>query len=222
LRSLQLSFAKKNEINKEQFLLVWLLSQFILIFMPVSVQGRFLEGYWLTLVIIGSYSLALFLQKRRWIIKNKIYAAGLFIAVFGLSFVLLIILDLKNILLQGNLIYIKKDAVLAMQELKNVAGRDDLILADIYNSSVIPGFAVRRVFVGHGVETINYDRKYKILQRFMASGDEGERELILKNNKITLLFYDESWKKDWAWNPDDEKFLQKIYDQGGYKIYGIK
>lgn len=221
-RSLQLSFGKKIEIHKENFLLVWLLSQFVLVFMPVSVQGRFLEGYWLVLVIAGSYSLTLFLKKKDWIIKSKIYAAGLFIAVFSLSFILLIVLDLKNILLRGNLIYIKKDAVAAMRGLKNIAGRDDLVLADIYNSSVIPGIAVRRVFVGHGVETIDYDRKYKILKQFMASGDEKERELILRNNKIAYLFYDGSWKKDWAWNPDDEKFLQKIYERGNYKIYTVK
>ncbi len=219
--SLQLSFNQKLEIKKEKFLLVWLLSQFVLVFMPVSVQGRFLEGYWLVLVMVASYSFTLFLRKRDWIIKSKIYAAGLFIVVFGLSFVLLIILDLNYILLRGNLIYIKKDAVTAMQKIKNIASRDDLIIADVYNASVIPGIAVRRVFVGHGVETIDYDRKYKILKQFMASSDARERELILKDNKIAYLFYDELWKNDWAWNPDDEKILQKIYEHGGYKIYKV-
>lgn len=222
LRSLWFAAKGKAEIKKEKFLLVWFLSQIALIFMPVSVQGRFFEGYWLLLVILASYSLTIFLQKRAWITKDKIYAAVSFVAIFGMSFLLLLVLDLKNVFLRGNLVYIKKDAVSAMKELRNIAGKDDLILADIYNASMLPGISLRRVFVGHGVETIDYDRKYKILQEFMAASGAEKRKEILRSNKINYLFYDEGWKKDWAWNPDDEKFLQEIYDEGGYKIYKVK
>lgn len=220
--SLWLSFRSKLMINKEWFLLVWIVTQPPLLFLPVAVQGRFLEGYWLVLAIVGSYFLGNFLRRRKWIIENRAIAGFLFISIFCLSYILLMILDLQKTYLGSNLIYVKKDMIAAMKELKNISGKDDLILADIYNASVLPAIALRHVFVGHGVETINYDKKYKILKKFMASTDEKERELVVKNNEITYLFYDELWTKDWAWSPDDEKFLQKIYDKSGYKIYKVK
>lgn len=220
--SLWLSFEKKLEIKKEGFLLVWLIGQIILVFLPVSVQGRFFEGYSLALIILASYSLARFLEKRKWLVSGKLYAGIAFFMCFGLSYFFLIFLDLRNIFLQGNLVYVPRDSFLAMAELKKDSGKDDLVLADIYNASMIPGVSLRRVFVGHGTETIDYDRKYEILKKFMASVDPLERKAILINNKINYLFYDGNWEKEWKFNPDDDQFLEKIYERGEYKIYKVK
>lgn len=221
LRALYMSYQGKINIRREKFLLVWLFAQAAMFFLPVSVQGRFLEGYWLALVIMASYALADFIKKHN-ILKERLFAAGIFIASFCLSWALIIVLDLQRIYWKSNLIYIKKNAVEAMKELKKIAAKDDLILSDIYNSSILPAISVRRVFVGHGVETIDYGRKYKTLQEFMAQRDAEKRKAILKNNKIDYLFYDAQWKKNWAWNPDEEKILQKVYERGEYKIYRVK
>lgn len=221
LRALYMAYKGKINIRREKFLLVWLFAQAAMFFLPVSVQGRFLEGYWLALVITASYALADFVKKHN-ILKERLSAAGIFIASFCLTWALIIVLDLQRIYWQSNLIYIKKSAVEAMKELKNIAAKDDLILSDIYNSSILPAIALRRVFVGHGVETIEYGKKFRTLQEFMTTTDAKRRKEILRYNKINYFFYDEGWKNNWAWNPDDEKFLQKIYDEGGYKIYKIR
>ncbi|MBU1179530.1 hypothetical protein KJ885_01155 [Patescibacteria group bacterium] len=221
LYSLWQNYKQRLKIKDEAFLLIWLIGHFSLLFLPVSVQGRFLEGYWLVLVILGSYTLSGWLKKRQWIIKDKLYSVLLFIVCFGLSYVLVIFLDLRNVYFQGNLVYIKKDSVVAMKELKKIAGKDDLVLADIYNSSLIPGIALRRVFAGHAVETINFKEKYEILKRFMISTDPEEREAILQNNKIKYFFYDNSYKEYWAWKPDEEKYLKKVYELNDFRIYKV-
>jgi len=219
--ALILSFKRKLKIKNEKFLLCWVLGQIVLVFLPISVQGRFFEGYSLALIILASYPLAGYLEKRSWMTKGKVYAAAIFLVFFGLSYIFLIFLDLRNTYWRGNLVYIQRDAIEAMEELKNLVGKDDLILSDIYNATIIPGISVRRVFVGHGVETIDYERKYKILKRFMASTDVFERKTILESNRIDYLFYDAGWKDYWTWNPDESDFLQKVYEKGNYKIYKV-
>jgi len=219
--SLWLVYKNKIKIKNIYFLLIWFFGQIMLIFLPVSVQRRFLEGYSFVLIILASYSLTLFLEKKKWIIKGKVFAATAFIICFGLSYILVLALDLNNVILQGNVVYLKKEEVKAIKELKNIMSKDDLIISDIYNSGIIPGIAVRRVFVGHGIETIDFVNKYFILERFMLSLDDAEKKLILKNNGIKYLFYDSIWEKDWAWNPDEASFLEKIYENSSYKIYKI-
>lgn len=222
LYSIWQNYKKRIKIKNEKFLLIWLIGQFVLFFLPVSVQGRFLEGYWLSLVVLASYSLANWIKKRQWITKGKIFSASLFIICFCLSYVLVIFLDFRNIYYKSNLIYIKKDSVEAMKELKGLAKKDDLVLADICNASMIPGISLRRVFVGHAVETINFDYKYGELKKFMKSSDIGERQAILKNNKIDWFFYDATWASDWAWEPNEQDFLEKVYERGDYRIYKVR
>jgi len=220
--SLWLSFKKKIEIKNEKLLLCWLLSGAVLIFLPISVQGRFLEGYQIVLIILASYSLSLYLQKHRRLISGKIFTGILFIIFFCLSFVFVIYLDIHNIFLKGNLVYIKKETAIALKELKSRVSADELILADIYNANMIPGIAARRVFVGHGVETIDYKRKYDTLIEYMVSPSGDARQEILKQNSIDYVLYDSQWKDEWKWDPGEDDGLKKIYEKGGYKLYKVK
>jgi hypothetical protein len=220
--ALYLSYRKKIEIKNEKFLLVWMLGQITMFFFPVSVQRRFFEGYAICFSILASYGLAHYLRKKPHIAGSKIYAGFAFTIVFCGSFFLVIVLDMMNVVQRGNVTYVKKDAIAAMQELSKIAVRDDLTLADVYNASMIPGVSLRRVFVGHGTETINFDYKYGALQRFMKSTDAIERQEILRNNDIKFVFYDAGWSKDWAWNPEGEKYLERVYEKGNYAIYKVK
>ena len=130
-------------------------------------------------------------------------------------------LDMKNIYKQGNLVYIRKETIPVLKELKNITGADDLILADIYNANMIPGFAIRRVFVGHGVETIDYQRKYDTLIQYMTNPKSDARKEILKQNGISYVLYDGQWKGEWKWDLDEDRGLEKIYEYGSYKLYKI-
>ena len=139
----------KNKIKFDYapILVIWFLSQVALIFFPMSVQRRFLEGYGIILSILAGYFLKDFLKKRKWMPDRKIFALIFFTLSFSLSFIAVLYFDFYNIYLRIKSMYISSDAIEAMMELKRVAGPDELVLADIFNANMIPGLAVRRVFV---------------------------------------------------------------------------
>lgn len=222
VRTLYFSYRNKISVRHEKFLLVWFFAQSAMFFLPVSVQRRFFEGYAVCLAILASYSLVIFLEKRPWITRGRIFVTSAFIVLFCTSFLLVIFLDLKNVFIRGNVMYVPKDAFRAMNVLRMLSEEDDLVISDIYNSAMIPGRALRRVFVGHGTETINFDEKYNILTAFMKSTDAEERRAILENNKIKFLFYDKQWASDWVWNPDDDPSLERIYFKGNYAVYKFR
>ncbi len=210
---------KELEISSAPFLVIWFFGQISLIFLPISVQRRFLEGYDVLLAILAAPYIAFAIKKKAWLIKGKFFSALIFVVLFSLSFIVVIYLDFCNYIYRIPLIYAPKDSFEAMRALRDYTGADDLILADLYSANTIPGVALRHVFVGHGTETINYMYKLNILTRFGKSNDENERWLILQNNKIDYLFYDPSW--NWGFNPDDDDFLKKMFDIDGYKLYKV-
>lgn len=211
----------KNELKiaNAPFLIVWFFSQISLVFLPVSIQRRFLEGYAVALSILAASFILFLIKKRPWLTKGKIFPAASFIILFCLSFAVVIYLDFYNFYYKMKGMYLDKKNLAALREIKKYAGPDDMILADIYNSNLIPGLILRRVFIGHGVESINSAVKLNLLTRFGRSTSKDERKTILRNNKINYLFYDPSW--NWAFNPDGDDFLKKIFDMDGYKLYKV-
>ena len=55
----------------------------------------------------------------------------------------------------------------------------------------------------------------------MKSTYTAERRAMLKNNEIKFFFYDAQWRGEWAWEPDTDRSLQKVFEKGEYKIYRI-
>lgn len=211
---------KEIKVSHAPFLIIWFLGQLALIFLPISVQRRFLEGYDVLLAILATPFIMRVIQKRPWLIKGRAFPALVFIVLFSLSFVLVVYFDFSNYTKRVPLIYISRDNLEAMEALREYTAPDDLILADLYSGNTIPGIAMRHVFAGHGAETINFKYKLDALTRFGKSTDYDERLAILKNNKIDYLFYDPNW--NWAWNPEDEPSLEKIYEKGQYRIYKVR
>ena len=211
---------KKLNIKYEAFLIIWFLGQASLIFLPISVQRRFLEGYQIVLAVLAGYFIKQFLEKRQWIIRGKLFAITIFILLFSASFLVVMYLDFYNIYSKAKMIYLTKNNLIAMRELKKVSNSDDLILADIYTSNMLPGMILHRVFVGHGVETIKFKQKLETLNKFALSTDKDERRAILNNNYISWFFYDKSW--NWGFDPDSDNFLKKVYERGDYKIYKVE
>ncbi|MFA5133373.1 MAG: hypothetical protein WC459_01010 [Patescibacteria group bacterium] len=207
------------EIERAPFLIIWFFGQISLIFLPISIQRRFLEGYSIILSILATPYIVFLIKKKPWLMKGKCFPATVFICTFCLSFLAVIYLDFTNYIKKIPQIYFPKDYYKAMLALRKYTNEGDLILADVLSSNAIPGVALRNVFVGHGAETINFQYKFEILTRFGEGTNLADRMAILKNNKIDYFFYDPNW--NWAWNPDNEKFLQKIYEQGIYKIYKV-
>ncbi|MBU2529729.1 MAG: hypothetical protein KKD35_01715, partial [Elusimicrobia bacterium] len=214
------SLRKEVNIKFESFLMIWLLAQMSLIFLPTSIQRRFLEGYQIILVILSVCSLDYFLKKRSWLLKGRIFPATIFFLCFSLSLFLVVIFDFYNFYHRIGTMYIFSEHYVAMKELKKITGPDEIIIADLVSANMIPGLALRRVFVGHGVETINAEKKIRELTIFAKTNNDQVRKEIIKRYNIKYLFYDPGW--NWGFDPNEKEYLEQVYEKGGYKVYKVK
>ncbi len=235
------SFLKGKDIDKKKvFLIVWVITQFFLIYLPINTNKRLLEGLNIPLIILATYGLffifknqleALFAGRKEGFYGISEYLENLFKVV--LFFVVLFCIS--NVMIFLNDIYFFKyysaaylpiDSESAMLWIRKNTPIQSVILSSFIDQSsyidgnIIPLIAFRPVYYGHGSETAYPLEKKEMMDNFFKKYNSAEREEFLKENNISYLFWGPE-EKEMAdnFNPDEESYLQKVYSNNSVSVY---
>jgi hypothetical protein len=199
-------------------LVVWVLIVPLLLYLPISLQRRFLDGYQAALAVLGAIGLAWLSQQFK-AGKRRVFVLG---SVFG-------VMLLTNLfLLHGALVTINRQASPVFHPdsqqaafawlAGNAAGQ--VVLAAYETGNVMPAYAPVRVFVGHGPETFESAEKQALLPRFFGE-DDGFRQRLLQEYEINYLFYGPKERALGAFSPLESDYLKQVYDNGTVQIYEV-
>jgi hypothetical protein len=198
--------------------LVWVAVVPLLVYLPINVQRRLVEGVQVPLSLLA----ALGFHKFRW--------QGFRLRV--LSVVLLVGLSLTNVMLvAGNClalrgqpapIYRDKWEVAALDWLGQRVEFDDVVLGAYGTGNYLPARAKARSFVGHGPESVRVDEKKALVAQFFASetGDQWRRDL-LSSYGVDWLFWGPIEQELGGFDPRGVGYLQQVYDTMGYIIFEV-
>lgn len=124
--------------------------------------------------------------------------------------------------------YLPEENIEAMKWLKQNTESDSIILSSFDNGNVMPYFAARMVYVGHGPMTLSVNEKIAEAEDFYSGKyPPNDAYLFLKSKKINYVFYSENEKvsadgiKLGHFDPESYSFLEKIYQNKQVKIYKI-
>jgi hypothetical protein len=119
--------------------------------------------------------------------------------------------------------YITKEEAQAMYWLKDNTSSEAIILAHGFTGNVIPALSARRVYAGHGHQTLDWDYKSKRVSQwfFNKKIDNAEREKFLTDNKIDYLFYSSLEKTLGEYNPSIQDYLKPVYQNNEVVIYKV-
>ena len=97
------------------------------------------------------------------------------------------------------------------------------ILADKFNSNLIPGQTGQRVYNGHWGETMNSEQKLDMLDWYFRNNknDSQERLNFLKKENITYIFYSPSEVALGNLDPKKEFYLREVFSSGNTSIYEV-
>ncbi len=221
---------EKKLDNKLLFVLIWASVQFLLIYFPVNYQRRLTAGLHFPLVILtviaifGLYDL-LNQQKNRWtkfLFKQRYTLLTILIFFLIISNLFQLAADFFIYTNQREFAYLDQEVVSAANWLKSID--EDKIIFNSANNviNVIPAYAGRKVYVGHGVETPNFKQKQQEVNWFFQTNRpaEVERNFLAKRN-ISYIFYSESEKKLGDYNPAEKAYLKEVYSNPKVKIYQV-
>jgi len=221
--------AKPPGSEKNVFLVVWAVTQGLLIYSPfLSFRRRLIEGLSIAVIILAVRGLFYLKEKfglrmpmfKSYFIKNAILTV-LFVFLFFLSSLAVILTDINTYLKKDPALYIKKSRYEAMRWLRSNTPDDSVVVSLPDTGNMIPAISLRQVYWGHDHQTAMSAKKKKELKTFFMASDNEARRRFLKENGIDYFFFGAEEGAISSFNPEESAYLQKVFDKGGVSIYRI-
>ncbi len=206
-----LVYIKKNKelILKNNYLLLvclWSLMGFILVYLPLDFNRRLSNGWHIALCIIAFYGIKYLNKKSR---LKYIYLSVITFFIF-FDTLLKIILPIYYLEAYNNMMFFDNDRKAIWQKIKQESKPGDIFLSYPNDGIQIPAFTARNVYIGHRMQTWEFDKKNKELQELLAKPQD--ISTWLKEKGIDYIFISSDFvsdfnEKKWLSN---EPYLQTI------------
>ncbi|MBU1074931.1 hypothetical protein KJ733_00225 [Patescibacteria group bacterium] len=220
-------FKKKD--NKWLFVAVWFIVQTLLLYAPLAFQRRLSQNLHFPMVLLATLAVIYLANKYknakiiRYITDNKLVLIFVFTILIAFSNVYALVNDF---LLYKNMtypfFYLSDDYRGSFDWIKENIGEDGVILSEWIDGNFIPGYSGRTVYLGHGVETINYEFKQEQVSWLFQSNLELEakQEFLMQNN-INFIFFSDRSRELGDFDPANKKFLKEEFISDQVSIYRV-
>jgi hypothetical protein len=205
---------------KYRFLRLWLISVPFLLYMPLALQRRFLDGYQAPLALLAAMGWLWLLEKLvrpRW--QWPVTAITLFL--LALTNILLVLGALLTLNQRSEPLFIHSSQVDAAHWLAQQPDTP-VILSAYTTGNYLPAVATVRVFVGHGPETAHSVQKQAQVEQFFnrATADAWRRDLLQQFN-ISYVYYGPNEQAAGEFKPETAPYLQKVYQNEVVTIFRV-
>lgn len=202
---------------KYRFLYVWVISVPVLVYLPIPLQRRFLDGYQAPLAMLAAVGLVWIVDK----IPGRFWQTGVVVLVFmSLTNLLLVTGAIITIAQRPNTVFITSAQAEAAGWLAEES-RQSVVLASYQTGNYLPTVADVRTFIGHGPETVQSKYKEVMLSNFFTTGDDNFRRKLLQDYNINYLFYGPAEQALGSFSPATVPYLKSVYDNGTVQIYQV-
>jgi hypothetical protein len=169
-----------------RLLLVWFLAGLVLIYVPFSLQRRFMFAYFIPvgfLAVEGLRELPRFAKK----FQKRAYALVMTTSLVTNGVVLL--LALYGVAITASQLYVSKDEIAAFEFMRVALPADAIVLGSADTGNLIPGWTGRRVIYGHKFETIDATENKEWVTRFYTDQvPAAEVVPLLQQRQVQYIF----------------------------------
>ncbi len=166
--------ARRFERDGDRFMLVWLITNILLLYAPFNLQRRLVIGLIIPLAYFAARSLEETWLPRVRPARRSFITALVIVALLPSSILALFIpfaVSVNPVSAQQNFTALPRDYVSAIQWLKINAAPGSVVLALPAPSLWIPAYSSARVVYGHPFETVDAAAKREIVDRFYSGQD---------------------------------------------------
>ena len=202
----------KNHPKHKVFLIIWSVILPVLVYLPINLQRRLSDGFWIVLSIfitIVIYSIKQ--QFLRWILIGFSCLTTIFLLIGSLTVV-------QN---QSSPIFQKTDVIEIFNIINWEGEINDVVLAPYVISNILPAYIPMRVVTGHGPESKNL----KEIDAFIDLFSQGlvsyeQMQIFFQQFDIRFVIFEAS-------SPGIQNFEEyfngeKIFENSYYSLYQLK
>lgn len=202
------------------FLIIWIATVPFLLYLPIALQRRFLDGYQAPLALLGATGLV-------WLVKfiksgpQRRLVMTVIIGTMALTNLFLLMGGLFIVKGKASQIFHSGHQQLAFTWLADHAmGR--VVFTAYDTGNVLPAYVPVRVFVGHGPETVRSEEKQQqVVQFFSSSTNDAWRRALLTQYNIEYLYYGPHERDLGPFLPDDAPYLKQVYKNDAVQLYQV-
>jgi len=229
--------AIRRRDERRLFLVVWLVAVALLVYAPLSLQRRMVEGAHVALCILAADGLvrwllpavrrsllARFAERRlRYPARRlRLLALNLILALSCLSNVYLVTGLTTAAAARHRQLFHSRDQNEALAWLAAHSSPDDTILSRLAAGSYIPAHIGHRVFLGHVIETADYRNKARLARDFFAGEmSDAEARRLLRDYGIAYVYVGPDERATGAFDPESKPYLARRFASGDVVVYQV-
>ncbi len=219
---------------------IWTFLVPLLLYAPLSVQRRFLEGWNVPMSLLVAYGLA------TWLLPRLRAARALRALVlcrqgaydprrwkrFVVTIALVLLVPSNMIILAGSamlaavrapLTYLSPGENGALEWLRANSRSEEVVFSSIDIGNRIPAQAGNRVFFGHWSESIYARAKAELVVRFFGDRmSDDERRELLRRYRIAYLWHGREERRLGSLNPAEMPYLTPVYRSDDVTLYRVE
>ena len=140
--------------------------------------------------------------------------------VFASSGSWMLLAKINQIALAGNA-YLDKEWLMASRWIEENTPQGGKVIAAYYSANFLPHYTGRTVFAGYNYNTVDFDNKLKMLQKFLSWTDPEYNRKLLRRWQIDYVWEDSYISEGLGASAKRASFLEKVYHNGKVTIYKV-
>ena len=176
------SFVNKSSRELIKLVKIIFIVQLILLFSPFGFHLYYAKGIFIWGVILAVSGFAFLIK------KNYIKFILLPVIIISLPFRIFAFSRLMKADYSNQYYYLDRKEGQTLKFISSLPS--DSSLLSLYRiGNVIPAFSSGRVFLGHGINTVDFNRKILLANKFYLTSDTDFQKKFLQNNKIDYVYF---------------------------------
>lgn len=201
---------KVQSIEKKTFLYCWILLLPALVYLPINLQRRLSEGYWVILAIF----IAVMVSK----IKNKLLIS-LSIAGLSLTTIFLYAGTFSQLISLNPPIYQPNTMIDIFSKIDTIENEESVVLAPYEVSNVLPAYLPLKVVTGHGPESKNLKEIQPFVNEFYQNSQVANFKEFFDLFDVRYIIYPRISMKESE--PIWTKNVDLIYQNDDYELFRV-
>lgn len=200
-------------------LLVWFLLGLALIYVPFSLQRRFMLGLYIPTAVLALFGVQVLRSRFNRPLR------GLIPTLLSLSFltnILWVLILMLGALTHPPELYLAPDETQAIAWIRSNTAPDALVLASPQIGQWLPGLTGRRVIYGHPYETVNAEQEQAAVEAFFREPVDVTRDdPRLDERGVSYIFYGPREVELALGGGPDFSALPAVFQSGSVTIYEV-
>jgi hypothetical protein len=157
----------------------------LMAYLPLVINRRLIAGWQIPLCIFGAYAMLRVIDSR--VPLRRTIAIGA-LALSAVSTIIIVGMGIVFVSTPRPPLYQTADQLAALEWLGAHSTDRDVVLSDWRFGNLLPIYADARVFVGHPIETIDFNEKSAAVDRFFdPATPAADRQALIDRWEITLV-----------------------------------